>query len=69
VLRWAGGTPLRAVLAGGLLLWAAVAALSLLANPLPWQRYYLVWIPVLALAAGYLVAAVVWWLRPKRQAR
>ncbi|NWG18095.1 MAG: phospholipid carrier-dependent glycosyltransferase [Chloroflexi bacterium] len=30
----------------------ALLAISLLANPLPWQRYYLLWLPVITLLAG-----------------
>lgn len=41
----------------GLLVWAAAAAASLLANPLPWQRYYLPWLPVAVLLAGVGLAA------------
>jgi hypothetical protein len=36
----------------GLLLWLALTAASLLANPLPWQRYYLPLIPAAALLSG-----------------
>lgn len=39
-------------LSAGLLLWLVLTAASLLANPLPWQRYYLPLIPVAALLAG-----------------
>jgi hypothetical protein len=35
-----------------LALWLALPALALLANPLPWQRYYLVIHPPLAVLAG-----------------
>jgi hypothetical protein len=36
---------LRKPLTVGLIVWFGVTALSLLANPLPWQRYYLPLIP------------------------
>ena len=36
----------------GLLAWLSVTIASLLANPLPWQRYYLPLIPVASLLAG-----------------
>ncbi|HQU51006.1 MAG TPA: hypothetical protein PLM09_18085, partial [Casimicrobiaceae bacterium] len=43
--------PSRA-LAAGLYLWLAVNVAALMANPLPWQRYYLPLIPVVTLLAG-----------------
>jgi 4-amino-4-deoxy-L-arabinose transferase-like glycosyltransferase len=46
----------RGRLAIGLAAWAALVALSLLVNPLPWQRYYLPLIPPLILLVGYAVA-------------
>jgi hypothetical protein len=36
----------------GLLVWLAMTGAMLLVNPLPWQRYYLPWIPVVLLLAG-----------------
>jgi hypothetical protein len=36
----------------GLLLWLGITALSLLVNPLPWQRYYLPLYPIVSLLAG-----------------
>jgi 4-amino-4-deoxy-L-arabinose transferase-like glycosyltransferase len=48
----------------GLLAWIGVTILSLLANPLPWQRYYLPWIPILVLLVGYLISVIVTRLRP-----
>ncbi len=44
---WAGGgwQP-------GLLVWVLVTVASLLVNPLPWQRYYLPWLPVMTVLAG-----------------
>lgn len=36
----------------GMLAWLTIACASLLANPLPWQRYYLPLIPVVTLLAG-----------------
>jgi 4-amino-4-deoxy-L-arabinose transferase-like glycosyltransferase len=48
----------------GVLVWLAVTAASLLANPLDWQRYYLPLIPVATLLAGIggygLVRRFVW---------
>jgi hypothetical protein len=45
--------------AAGVLIWFAAAAISLLVNPLPWQRYYLPLIPVVCLlAATGLLAAI-----------
>lgn len=41
-------------------IWSGVIVASLLANPLPWQRYYLPWIPVMTLWAGL---GMVWCLR------
>lgn len=46
--------------AAGLLVWLAVTVASLLANPLPWQRYYLSLIPVVSLLA---VIGGLWLLR------
>ncbi|MCC6617152.1 MAG: phospholipid carrier-dependent glycosyltransferase [Anaerolineae bacterium] len=47
-------------LAVGLLIWLAVIVASLLANPLPWQRYYLALIPVASLLA---MLGALWLLR------
>jgi len=44
----------------GLLIWLAVTVASLLANPLPWQRYYLALIPVASLLA---ILGGLWLLR------
>ena len=48
----------------GLLAWMLVTVVSLLANPLPWQRYYLGLIPLATLLAGIgaygLVRRFVW---------
>jgi 4-amino-4-deoxy-L-arabinose transferase-like glycosyltransferase len=53
----------------GLLVWFALTALSLLANPLPWQRYYLPLIPLACILAGVgMVAALAWrarWTQPE----
>jgi 4-amino-4-deoxy-L-arabinose transferase-like glycosyltransferase len=46
----------------GLLIWLGVTALSLMANPLPWQRYYLPLIPVFALLAALGALHVVTWI-------
>lgn len=48
----------------GILGWVGITVLSLLVNPLPWQRYYLAWYPVAALLAGIGLLAV--WERLKR---
>jgi 4-amino-4-deoxy-L-arabinose transferase-like glycosyltransferase len=55
VPRW---RPIPTVSAAGLLVWMAVVIISLLANPLPWQRYYLPLIPLAALLAGVGTLAV-----------
>ncbi|MCB9452593.1 MAG: phospholipid carrier-dependent glycosyltransferase [Anaerolineaceae bacterium] len=47
----------------GILAWVGVTLLSLLVNPLPWQRYYLALYPVAALLAGIGLLAVVRWVR------
>ncbi len=47
--------------AAGLLLWAGLAAAALLANPLPWQRYYLPLIPPATLLAVAGAAAALRW--------
>lgn len=71
-LPW--GVPLAALCAAGALtawrrrrepgivllaLWLALPALALLANPLPWQRYYLVIQPPLAVLAGLGAASLL----------
>jgi hypothetical protein len=43
----------------GLLVWLGVTIASLLANPLPWQRYYLPLIPIAALLAGIGLMGIV----------
>jgi hypothetical protein len=50
---------LPAGVAPGVLGWAGITILSLLVNPLPWQRYYLALYPVAALLAGVGLLAVV----------
>lgn len=52
--------------AAGLLLWAALTAIALLANPLPWQRYYLPLIPPATLLAVVGAAAALQWQRQLR---
>ncbi|MFN8449780.1 MAG: hypothetical protein U0521_14635 [Anaerolineae bacterium] len=42
----------RGEIYAGLLVWLLVTAVSLLANPLPWQRYYLPLLPAATLLAG-----------------
>jgi 4-amino-4-deoxy-L-arabinose transferase-like glycosyltransferase len=76
-LPW--GVPLAALCAAGALaawrrrrepeivllaLWLALPALALLANPLPWQRYYLVIHPPLAVLVGLGAASLL----PSRRA-
>jgi hypothetical protein len=46
----------------GLLVWLGVTTLSLMANPLPWQRYYLPLIPIFALLAGLGALQAVTWI-------
>lgn len=49
--------PVERAAAAGLAAWTLLTALALLANPLPWQRYYLVLVPPLALCAGVCLVA------------
>jgi len=49
----------------GMLVWVAVTVASLLANPLPWQRYYLPLLPVATILAGIGVVAA-WGIVQKR---
>jgi len=42
----------------GVILWFGISAGSLLLNPLPWQRYYLPLIPVLAVLVGVLIGDI-----------
>ena len=51
----------------GLLFWLGITILSLLVNPLPWQRYYLPLIPIVTLLAGFALAAILDYFLPKRQ--
>lgn len=45
----------------GLLIWLSITALSLMVNPLPWQRYDLPLIPIVALLAALgAVQAITW---------
>ncbi len=43
----------------GLLMWLGLTVISLLVNPLPWQRYYLPLIPVAALLAGLGIQGIL----------
>ncbi len=43
----------------GLLVWVLVTVASLLVNPLPWQRYYLPWLPVMTVLAGVGLLALL----------
>jgi 4-amino-4-deoxy-L-arabinose transferase-like glycosyltransferase len=63
-LRKARSSPLHA----GLLAWLAVTLASLLANPLPWQRYFLPFIPLTTLFAGIGVWQLTALLRSNRTA-
>lgn len=49
--------------AAGLLLWLALAVVAMLANPLPWQRYYLPLIPPVTLLAAVGAATALRWRR------
>jgi len=50
---------LRGARYAGLLLWFGLTALTLLVNPLAWQRYYLPLIPVIAALAGLGIARLL----------
>ena len=58
-----GRGPVAPGMAAGILLWMAVTVAALLLNPLPWQRYYLPLIPVLALLAGVAAARLIQLIR------
>lgn len=51
----------------GLLAWAAVTVASLLVNPLPWQRYYLPWLPVVTVLAGVGLLALARLVQKRKQ--
>jgi 4-amino-4-deoxy-L-arabinose transferase-like glycosyltransferase len=53
-------------LGAGLLTFVLVIVLSLLANPLPWQRYALPLYPAAALLAGVSAAVLVRWVSQRR---
>lgn len=53
--------------AAGLLVWLLVTCAALLANPLPWQRYYLPLIPIAILLAGITVLALIRFVSRLRQ--
>ncbi|RMF82112.1 MAG: phospholipid carrier-dependent glycosyltransferase [Chloroflexi bacterium] len=53
--------------AAGVLVWLVVTAASLLLNPLPWQRYYLPLIPILALFAGITLTVIIRLIVQKRK--
>ncbi len=46
------------------LVWLGITLVNLLINPLPWQRYYLAQIPIMALLAGLGILMVYRRLRP-----
>ncbi len=52
----------------GVLIWFALTAASLMANPLPWQRYYLPLIPVMTLLAGIGLFGLARFVRKPEQA-
>jgi 4-amino-4-deoxy-L-arabinose transferase-like glycosyltransferase len=52
LIRLIRGGPVERAHAAGLLIWLLVTMAALLANPLPWQRYYLPLMPISALLAG-----------------
>jgi|FLYN01.1.fsa_nt_gi 4-amino-4-deoxy-L-arabinose transferase-like glycosyltransferase len=65
---WPGLRPQgSAALSLGLLVWLAVTLLSLLVNPLPWQRYYLPLYPAAALLAGVGLQTAVRLIVQKRK--
>ncbi|NDJ61141.1 MAG: phospholipid carrier-dependent glycosyltransferase [Chloroflexi bacterium] len=51
--------PVARALAAGLIAWVGLTALSMLVNPLPWQRYYLPLIPAMTLLASVGVGVVL----------
>lgn len=61
-------TPLAdRVMMAGLLVWLLVVVLSLLTNPLPWQRYYLPLVPIAVLLIGVSLTDIL--ARATRAAR
>lgn len=52
LIRLVRGGPTARAHAAGLLIWLLATMAALLANPLPWQRYYLPLMPISALLAG-----------------
>jgi len=54
--KYNGGTTPSAAI--GLVVWLTLTVIALLFNPLPWQRYYLPLIPIVALTTGLALAAV-----------
>lgn len=52
-------SPVKRAQAAGLLLWFGVTAGALLLNPLPWQRYYLPYIPIVVLLVAVGMGAVL----------
>ena len=55
------------ILSLGMLVWLGVTVLSLMVNPLPWQRYYLPLYPVATLLAGVGVQTVLRVIVQKRK--
>ncbi|MBZ0290378.1 MAG: hypothetical protein K8I30_22325, partial [Anaerolineae bacterium] len=51
----------------GVLPWVLLTLASLLANPLPWQRYYLPWLPVATVLAGVGFTAAVRFVQKRLQ--
>lgn len=50
----------------GVLVWLAVIVVSLLVNPLPWQRYYLALYPLAAVLTAMGVVSIIGWLSQRR---
>jgi hypothetical protein len=51
----------------GLIPWLLLTLASLFANPLPWQRYYLPWLPVATILAGIGLVSVVQFVQKRLQ--
>ena len=50
----------------GVLVWLAVTVASLLVNPLPWQRYYLMLYPLAAVLTAIGTVSVMQWIGQRR---
>jgi hypothetical protein len=51
----------------GIIPWLLLTLGSLFANPLPWQRYYLPWLPVATILAGIGIVALVRFVQKRLQ--